>query len=555
MSNPRHNGAKALIKTLSDSGIDTCFTNPGTSEMHFVAALDGSDMRAVLCLFEGVATGAADGYARIANKPAATLLHLGCGLGNGLANLHNARKARVPMVNIVGDHAGYHKQYDAPLESDIETIARNVSSWIRTCPSTEQIGADAAEAVEVAYKAPQQISTLILPADVSWGEGAIASKADLSPTIDSAPAELIRQISDVLLTRGKKTAILLGRRVLLEEGLVAAAKISEKTGAKLFCEVFPTRLQRGAGLPFVERIAYLAELAAVQLKGYEHLIIIDTKAPVSFFAYPGKESYLVPDRCKVHHLVSDDQDALVSLQAIVDTVDARDVKPTLQPANRPALPAGKLNAAKVCQAVGALMPENVIISDEAQTSGLKLSTYTAGCPRHDVLTLTGGAIGQGLPVAIGAAIAGNDQPVIALVGDGSVMYTIQSLWTLMNENLDVTVIVLNNRSYAILNIELERVGAKGDGPKAKSQLDLSKTPIDFVAMAKGMGMPAKKATTAEEFNDALAAAIREPGPHLIDAIVPSEYEGLKLKLLPHVLSAINKIPAPIAKALKNKLAP
>jgi acetolactate synthase-1/2/3 large subunit len=201
------------------------------------------------------------------------------------------------------------------------------------------------------------------------------------------------------------------------------------------------------------------------------------------------------------------------------------------------------------------MPKNVIISDEAQTSGLKLSTYTAGCPRHDVLTLTGGAIGQGLPVAIGAAIAGNDQPVIALVGDGSVMYTIQSLWTLMNENLDVTVIVLNNRSYAILNIELERVGAKGDGPKAKSQLDLSKTPIDFVAMAKGMGMPAKKATTAEEFNDALAAAIREPGPHLIDAIVPSEYEGLKLKLLPHVLSAINKIPAPIAKALKNKLAP
>jgi acetolactate synthase-1/2/3 large subunit len=556
MSNPKHNGAKALIKTLSDSGIDTCFANPGTSEMHFVAALDGSDMRAVLCLFEGVATGAADGYARIANKPAATLLHLGCGLGNGLANLHNARKARVPMVNIVGDHARYHKQYDAPLESDIETVARNVSSWIRTCPSTEQIGTDAAEAVEVACKAPQQISTLILPADVSWGKGAIASKADLSPTEESASAELIRQISDVLLTRGKKTAILLGRRVLLEEGLVAAAKISEKTGAKLFCEVFPTRLQRGAGLPHIERIAYLAELAAVQLRGYEHLIIIDTKEPVSFFAYPGKESYLVPDKCKVHHLVSADQDALASLQAIVETVDAGDIKPSLQPADRPELPIGKLNAAKVCQAVGALMPENVIISDEAQTSGLKLPTYTAGCPRHDILTLTGGAIGQGLPVAIGAAIAGNnDRAVIALVGDGSAMYTIQSLWTLMNENLDVTVIVLNNRSYAILNIELERVGAKGDGPKAKSQLDLSKTPIDFVAMAKGMGMPAQKATTAEEFNDALAAAISEPGPHLIDAIVPSEYEGVKLKLLPHVLSAMSKIPSPIAKALKNKLAP
>ncbi|MBQ0729407.1 MAG: acetolactate synthase large subunit [Oleispira antarctica] len=565
MSIRKNNGAKALIKTLTNAGINTCFTNPGTSEMHFVAALDNSDMRAVLCLFEGVATGAADGYARIANKPAATLLHLGCGLGNGLANLHNARKARVPMVNIIGDHALYHKQYDAPLESDIETVARNVSSWIRTCPSTEQVGADAAEAIEVAHKAPQQISTLILPADVSWGEGGIAAEADLSPVTDIAAATLIKQISAVLLTRGKKTAILLGRRVLLEDGLIAASKISEKTGAKLFCEVFPTRLERGAGLPYVERIAYLAEMAAVQLRGYEHLIIIDTQEPVSFFAYPGKKSYLVPSKCSVHHLVGIEQDAVGSLQALVEAVGAGDVEPKCQPADRPALPSGKLNAAKVCQAVGALMPENAIISDEAQTSGLKLPIYTAGAPRHDVLTLTGGAIGQGLPVAIGAAIAGNDgegttaekvhRSVIALVGDGSAMYTIQSLWTMMNENLDVTVVILNNRSYAILNIELERVGAQGAGPKAKSQLDLSKTPIDFVAMAKGMGMPAETVTTAEAFNDALARAIREPGPHLIDAIVPSEYEGLKLKFLPHVLSAIGKIPSPIAKALKKKLAP
>lgn len=560
MSTRKNNGAKALIKTLTNAGINTCFTNPGTSEMHFVAALDNSDMRAVLCLFEGVATGAADGYARIANKPAATLLHLGCGLGNGLANLHNARKARVPMVNIIGDHALYHKQYDAPLESDIETVARNVSSWIRTCPSTEQVGADAAEAIEVAHKAPQQISTLILPADVSWGKGAVAVKADLSPVTDIAEAALISELSEILLKRGKKTAILLGRRVLLEEGLIGAAKISEKTGAKLFCEVFPARLERGAGLPAVERIAYLAELASVQLKGYEHLIIIDTKAPVSFFAYPGKKSYLVPDKCKVHHLVKVEQDAVGSLQALVEAVGAQDGEPECQPADRPALPSGKLNSGKVCQSLGALMPDNAIISDEAQTSGLKLPFFTAGCPRHDVLTLTGGAIGQGLPVAIGAAIAGKtaegkERSVIALVGDGSAMYTIQSLWTMMNENLDVTVVILNNRSYAILNIELERVGAEGARPKAKSQLDLSKTEIDFVAIAKSMGMPAEAATTAEEFNEALERAIREPGPHLIDAIVPSEYEGLKLKFLPHALSAISKIPSPIAKALKKKLAP
>lgn len=560
MSIRTKNGAKALVKTLTDSGIDTCFSNPGTSEMHFVAALDDSNMRAVLCLFEGVATGAADGYARIANKPASTLLHLGCGLGNGLANLHNARKARVPMINIIGDHALYHKQYDAPLESDIETVARNVSSWIRTCPSTEQLGADTAEAIEVAQLAPQQISTLILPADVSWGKGGTVAKADLTPVADNAADDVISKAAEILKKHGKKTAILLGRRVLLEEGLMAASKISEKTGAKLFCEVFPTRLERGEGLPYVERLAYLAEMASVQLRGYEHLIIIDTKEPVSFFAYPGKKSYLVPKKCKVLNLVKEDENAVGSIEALMEAVGAQLTAPKLQALDRPKLPVGKLNASKVCEALGALMPENAIISDEAQTSGLKLPSFTAGSPRHDVLTLTGGAIGQGLPVAIGAAIAGEntagkDRPVITLVGDGSAMYTIQSLWTMMNENLDVTVIILNNRSYAILNIELERVGAEGAGPKAKSQLDLSKTEIDFVLMAKSMGMPAETVSTAEGFNDALARAIREPGPHLIDAIVPSEYEGLKLKFLPHVLGAMSRIPAPIAKALKKKLAP
>ena len=549
------NGANALINTLINSGVDTCFTNPGTSEMHFVAALDGTDMRAVLTLFEGVATGAADGYARIANKPAATLLHLGCGLGNGLANLHNARKARVPMVNIIGDHAIYHKQYDAPLESDIETVARNVSSWIRTSQSTEQVGQDAAEAIAVAQNPPAQISTLILPADVSWGEGGKAEDAVAPPAPDLAPEQVISQIADVLRKKGKKTAFLLGRRVLMEEGLVAASKIAEKTGAKLFTEVFPTRLERGAGLPPVERIAYLAEMATVQLTGYDHLIIVDTKEPVSFFAYPGKKSYLVPDSCKVHHLVEPHQDAVGTLQALVSAVDADATAPRIQQEERPKLPSGKLNAGKVCQALGALMPENAIISDEAQTSGVKLPFFTAGAPRHDVLTLTGGAIGQGLPVAVGAAIAGGNRPVIALVGDGTAMYTIQALWTIVREKLDVTTIIFNNRSYAILNIELERVGAESAGPKAKSQLDLSQPQIDFVSMAKGMGMPAVQVKTAKELNKALKKAFDEPGPHLIDAVVPSEYEGLKLKALPHVLGAINSIPSPIAKAIKNKIAP
>ena len=554
---PKNNttGAKALIDTLTNAGIDTCFTNPGTSEMHFVAALDDSNMRAVLTLFEGVATGAADGYARIAEKPAVTLLHLGCGLGNGLANLHNARKAIVPMINIVGDHATYHTQYDSPLQSDIETVAHNVSKWVRTTRETSEMGTDAAEAIQVAQGAPPQIATLILPADVSWGEGgtAVADFSQASPEV--ASDALVNQIAEVLKTSGKKTAILLGRRVLLEDGLMAAARIAEKTGVKLFAEVFPTRLQRGAGLPNIERLAYLAEMASVQLNGYDHLVLIDAKAPVSFFAYPGKKSYLVPDGCQLHNLVEPHQDALKSIEALVLAVGAQNTAPKLQKAERPKLPSGKLNAKKVAQAVGALLPENAIISDEAQTSGLLLPDCTRGCPKHDLLTLTGGAIGQGLPVAVGAAIAGRNRPVLALIGDGASMYTIQALWTIVAEQLDVTTVIYNNGSYAILNIELERVGAKKAGPKAKSQLDISRPEIDFVSISQGMGMPAERTRTAEEFNTALENAFRNPGPHLIDAIVPSEYQGLKLKALPYLLGSLDKIPNSVAKAIKKKLAP
>jgi len=549
------NGAQALIQTLLHCGVDTCFSNPGTSEMHFVAALDRSDMRAVLCLFEGVASGAADGYARMAGKPAATLLHLGCGLGNALANLHNARKARVPMINIVGDHATYHTQYDAQLQSDIETVAKNISTWIKTTPETGQLAADAAEAVAVAKGPPAQISTLILPADVSWGEGAEAVQPHKPQQAPPASEATVREIARVIQKSGKKVALLLGNRVLREDGLRAASQIAEKTGAKLFCEVFPTRLERGAGLPAVERIAYLAEMASVQLDGYEHLVLVDAKAPVSFFAYPGKKSYLVPDDCTPHTLVQTHEDALASLQALVEAVGASDTDPKLQSAERPELPKGKLNAAKVCQAIGALLPEKAIISDEAQTSGVRLPSFTAGAPRHDVLALTGGSIGQGLPVAVGAATASPGRPVLALIGDGSAMYTIQSLWTIAREGLDVTTIIFNNRSYGILNIELERVGADKIGPKAKEQLDLSEPAIDFVSMAKGMGVPGRRAATAEEFNAALEKAVKTRGPYLIEAIVPSEYEGLKLKVLPHMLNALGRVPSPVAKAIKKKIAP
>ena len=545
------------MRTLVDAGITTCFTNPGTSEMHFVAALDDTpEMRAVLALFEGVATGAADGYARMADKPAATLLHLGSGLGNGLANLHNARKGRVPLLNIVGDHATYHTQYDAQLQSDIETVARNVSpNWVRTSQSTEQLSRDAVEAITTAIGPPGQVATLILPADVSWSEGGQPAAMPPRPAQPVADAEAVDALARVLRGRGD-TAILLGGRALREAGIVAADRIAAATGARLYAEVFPTRIERGAGLPPVERLAYFAELAGVQLAGIKHLILVDAKAPVSFFAYPGKKSYLVPDRCEVHELVAPEGDVVASLEALVDAVGAGAASPRIQQPAAPARPTGELNADKVCQAIASVLPEGAIISDETQTSGVTLAMHTAGAARHDLLALTGGAIGQGLPAAVGAAVACPDRPVFALEADGSAMYTIQSLWTMAREGLDVTVVIFNNRSYSILNIELQRVGADAAaGPKAKSQLDLAGPDMDFVQIASGLGVPAERVDTAEQLLTALGRANAERGPRLIEVVVPSVFSGRRLKALPHGLRAIEKLPRPVAQALKRRVAP
>ena len=515
------NGANALIRTLVDAGVDVCFMNPGTSEMHFVAALDDvREMRGVLALFEGVATGAADGYARMADKPAATLLHLGPGLGNGLANLHNARKGHTAVVNIVGDHATYHKQYDAQLESDIETVARNVSSWIRTSASVEEVAADAADAVAVASGPPAQIATLILPADVSWSEGG-------TPATPVAPAQPTPPDPDAvaaiaaILQGDEPAALFVGGRACRADALVDASRVANATGTKLLAETFPARIERGAGRVPVERLAYLAEFAAMQLDGLRHLVLVDSKAPVSFFAYPGKASDLVPEGCTVHVLADQSGDPAAALAALADAVGAAADAATIQPEVRPDLPSGPLTADGVCQALGALLPEGAIVSDEGNTSGLFAAGHTAGAPAHDWLTLTGGAIGQGLPAAVGAAVACPDRQVIALESDGSAMYTMQSWWTMAREELDVITILFNNASYAVLNMELNRVGATEGGPKAKEMLDLTRPTMDFVALATGCGVPATRATTAEEFCEQLAVALATPGPHVIEAIVPS----------------------------------
>ncbi|MGI8663376.1 MAG: acetolactate synthase large subunit [Acidimicrobiales bacterium] len=515
------NGGQALIRTLVDCGVDTCFMNPGTSEMHFVAALDAvPEMRGILALFEGVATGAADGYGRMADRPAATLLHLGPGLANGLANLHNARKARTPIVNIVGDHATYHKQFDAQLESDIETVARNVSSFIRWSAKPDEVGADAADTVSAASGPPGQVATLVLPADVSWSEGGdvgvLRAASRLAPTDEGAIVEIASALQS-----GEPACVFVGGRACGAEQLGLAAAIATATGAKLLCETFPARLERGAGRAPVERLAYLAEFAAMQLEGLRHIVLVDSKAPVSFFAYPGKASDLVPDGCRAHQLAPPEGDVGEALRMLAERVGADVASAPRQARTSPALPAGPLTADGVCATLGALLPEGAIVSDEGNTSGLFAAGHTAGSAPHDWLCLTGGAIGQGLPVALGAAVACPDRRVVALESDGSALYTLQAWWTMAREGLDVTTILFNNRSYAVLNMELGRVGAAAGGAKAKDMLDLSRPDMDFTAIAKGMGVDATRATTAEEFADQLGRALATSGPTVIEAIVPS----------------------------------
>jgi acetolactate synthase I/II/III large subunit len=512
-------GAEAVVRTLVDSGVSTCFANPGTSEMHFVAALDSvPEMRGILCLFEGVATGAADGYGRMAGGPAGVLLHLGPGLANGLANLHNARRAHTPLIAIVGDHASYHKRLDAPLESDIEALAGSASGWVRRSLRSVDAPFDAAEAVAAALRPPGQVATLILPADVTWTDGSepVAPVAARAPA--PVPDEVTRSVASVL-RGGEPAVILLGGGGVRSAALAYASRISNATGARLLAETFPARHERGAGVPVVERLAYLVEGAAAQLAGAKHLILAGAAFPVSFFAYPDKPGTPVPDGCQVHVLAEPGDDVSGALAELAELAGPGAV-PSPQQLAQPGLPDGALTAQSAAEVIGALLPEGAIVCDEANTSGIFLPRATAGAPPHDWLSLTGGAIGQGLPLAAGAAVACPDRPVLALEADGSAMYTASALWTHAREQLDITTVIFSNRSYAILTMELQRTGAPTTGATAQSLLDLSRPDLDFTALATGMGVPASRATTAAEFAAQLRKALAEPGPHLIEAVIP-----------------------------------
>lgn len=514
------NGAQSLIRTLYDGGVDTCFMNPGTSEMHFVAALDFvPEMRSVLCLFEGVATGCADGYARMTGKPAATLLHLGPGLGNGIANLHNGRKAHSPIVNIVGDHATYHVQYDAPLTSDIEGLARPVSGWVRTSPNARAVAADGAAAIAAARTPPGQVATLILPANTAWDPADGPAPAQSPPGPAAVPDERIAEVANAL-RRNEPTVILVGDRVMGSEALSRlASRIAGATGARLIGNRAAARVCRGAGRPVLARLPYPVDQALAMLAGTKHLVLVGAKEPVGFFAYPGKPSLLAPPDAQVHWLARADEDIAAALDALAEELAAPDALPNLAQSQRPALPTGPLSTEAIWTALSGLMPENAIVCDESVTSGRAAYPFTETAPPHDWMHVTGGAIGQGLPVATGAAVACPDRQVFAMEADGSGMYTLQALWTQARESLNVVTVVFANRTYRILQGELQKVGGDEPGPKAAAMMRLDEPALDWVSLAGGMGVPATRIDSADGFVAALGRGIAEPGPFLIEAVL------------------------------------
>ncbi|MEX6505942.1 acetolactate synthase large subunit [Jiella sp. M17.18] len=518
------NGAERLCDSLIAQGVDTCFANPGTSEMHFVGALDRRpQMRCVLGLFEGVVTAAADGYARMAEKPAATLLHLGPGLANGLANLHNAKKGRTPLIAVVGDHAARHLQYDAPLTSDVDAVARPMSNWLARASHPDRVADEAAAAWRAAVSTPG-VATLILPADIAWGAAASGPIAPVAhPGWKPADAGKVTEAAAALREPGR-TVLLVGGRALREEALALVAAIAAKTGADYLAETFNARMQRGRGRVPLAKLAYPVDPAVATLAGAERVILVDARPPVAFFAYPDKPSVLNDPAASLHALADPDEDLMAALQALAEAVGA---KPGAAEAPLPrsalarpdALPTGRLTAETTCTILAALLPEEAIVCDESISAGGVFFEASYDGARHDYLQLTGGAIGIGLPLGTGAAVACPDRRVVCLQADGSAMYTVQALWTQARERLNVTTVILSNRRYAILEHEMRNVGISQYGANARAMLRFDEPPLDWPSLAHGHGVEGARAETGEELADLLRASFETNGPFLIEAAI------------------------------------
>ena len=509
------NGAESLVRTLLGCGVDTCFANPGTSEMHFVAALDRvAGMRCVLGLAETVVTGCADGYARMAGKPAATLLHCGPGFANGIANLHNARRAHSPIVNIVGDHATFHRAFDPPLAADTIGLAQAVSHWVRSVGTVDQVGHEGAAAVQAAMQAPGRIATLILPADCAWNDGGEVAEAMSPPTRRHAGPEEVEYAARVLRS-GESTVLLLSGAALHEEGLVAAQRIAHHTHARLMAPTQVTRMARGRGRVPVDRIPYSVDAAIRSLAGVKHVILVGAAPPTAFFAYPGKPSLVSPADAGIHVLASAEEDLLQALEDLADALDAPRSVPTPVAPMQPSLEKGAFDPQAFASTFAALIPENAVVVDEGVTSGRNIFPPTFNAAPHDWLQITGGAIGHGLPNATGAAVGAPGRKVICLQADGGGMYSLQALWTQARERLDVVNVIFANGMYKILNGELLAVGAT-PGRASADLFDLTRPRLDWVALAAGMGVEGTRVETLDAFADAMRASLSRPGPFLIE---------------------------------------
>lgn len=512
------NGAESLVRSMLASGVDVCFTNPGTSEMHFVAALDHvAGMRSVLALFEGVATGAADGYWRMARKPASTLLHLGPGLANGLSNLHNAKKAGSGVLNIVGEHALPHLELDAPLASDIEGIARPVSHWVHTSKSTATVGADAADAIAAARTAPGQVATLILPGDTAWTAGGQVAEAVAPPEPGAIDGALVDEAATALA--GAQTLLLLGGEALSEENLARAGRIATRTGCALLAEWSNARMERGAGRVAVNKVPYPIDLALEALAPFQRIVLVGAREPIGFFAYPGKPAHLTRPDVQFTHLAEAGDDIDAALDALEQATGAAGTSAPVNPLAEAVHPTGPLGPESIAAAVAATVPAETIVVDESITTGRNFFGATHAAQPVSWLNNCGGSIGFGLPVAIGAAVACPDRKVLAMIGDGSAMYTVQSLWSIAREGLDITVLIFANRSYQILRGELTNVGVQNPGPRAVDMLSLDRPALNWVEMARGMGVEAQRVEDATALVRAMEDGFAEPGPRLIEVML------------------------------------
>jgi acetolactate synthase-1/2/3 large subunit len=512
------NGAETLVETLLASGVKVCFANPGTSEMHFVHALDRHpEMRCILCLFEGGVSGAADGYYRMSGEVAATLLHLAPGFGNAFANLHNARKAQSGVLNIMGDHADYHLRFEAPLKGDTVGVAQAVSHWTRVCSASGKVANDAAEAIQAARAKGGQIATLILPANTAWEDASSFAVASPPPALRrpseaevKAAAHALRQPGAILMVDGPALYTDLGH---------LAKRVTKACGARLMQPFFVSRFRRGTGAVKIERMAYRIEDNLKLLAGASSLVLCGTARPAGFFAYPGLPSTPDDPETRLIELCSREMDIAWTLQALAAELGEAQLTPEdFVPDDRPAQAEGTITMAKVGESIAALMPGDCVVVDEGITASAHLAPALKRAPGHDVLTITGGSIGFGLPNAVGAAVACPDRKVLVMEGDGSGMYTLQSLWTLAREGLDVTTVIFANRGYQILREELAAMGVNEVGRNAQRMFDVEGPSLDWVALAQGHGVQAVRVTDMDNFNAAFADAMAQRGPRLIEVV-------------------------------------